>query len=81
VEEIDPDRVLRDMFPGARTYCSEDGQTYMAWATAEAGYVFSVSGRNGEQTRWHYAGDAVPNGGVGSSDDWRGVDDPSHPDW
>jgi hypothetical protein len=80
-EEIDPEGVLHDMFVGAETSCSTDSQTYLAWAIAETGYVFAVSGRDGEQTRWQYAGEERPSGGVGSQDDWRGVLDPAHPDW
>lgn len=81
-DNVDPGGVLADKFIGASTSCSGDGQTYMAWATAETEYVFAVSGRNGEQTHWLYAGDKRPEGGVGSPDDWRGVlDDPAHPDW
>jgi hypothetical protein len=56
-DEIDPQGVLSDRFVGAETSCSTDGQTYVAWAVAETSYVFAVSGRDGQQTRWQYAGE------------------------
>jgi hypothetical protein len=81
VDQIDPDGVLMDMFPGALTSASADRQTYMVWSATPAEYVFAVSGRNGEHGRWEYAGERPPDGGVGSDDDWRGPLDESHPDW
>lgn len=82
VDEIDPQRVLRDMFPGAHTRCSEDAQTYWAWAETPANYVFAVSGKSGERGRWEYAGEDVPVGGVGSDEDWRHTfSSERHPDW
>lgn len=54
---------------------------YIAWATAETGYVFAHSNREGRDHGWQYAGDAIPTApgpGIG----WRSVlDESTHPDW
>ena len=81
IETIDPDGVLRDMFAGADTACTIDGDAYIVWAVAETGYVFAHSNRGGCDYGWQYAGHAVPTE-PGPGDGWRhALDEPTHPDW
>lgn len=82
VDEIDPDRLLREDFPNAATAAAPDRQTYWAWAHTGSEYVFALAGTAGEAIRWSYAGAKVPDAGPGSDIDWRHpVEDPAHPDW
>jgi ribosomal protein S16 len=81
VGTIDPDGVLRDMFVGADTACTVDGEAYIVWAVAQTGYFFAHSNREGRDYGWQYAGDAVPTE-PGPGAGWHSVlDEPTHPDW
>lgn len=81
VETIDPDGVLRDMFIGADTTCTVDGEAYIVWAVAETDYVFAQSNREGRDHGWQYADDPLPTE-PGPGDGWHSVlDEATHPDW
>ena len=63
VDEIDPDRLLREDFPNAATAAAPDRQTDRAWAHTGSEYVFGLAGTAGDAIRWSYAGIKVPDAG------------------
>jgi hypothetical protein len=67
---------------GLAVNTSANRQQFWAWGVTRTGYCFGIAGRDGEQTKWLYAGLEPPAGGMDSETDWRhAATDPAHPEW
>jgi len=86
-----PSLSLEVLFPGetgdqlvdtgrSRLVVANDGRSYYAYHETPTGHFFGLACVDQHGLEHRYFGNVPPRGGIGE-DDWRGVLNPSHPDW